>query len=1228
MGRSRATLGLLLALVVVLGPVPAVAQAPSWAEVQQSVLPALQARRAAALARSEAARQYLEGQADLLDAFPEHRGAALDSPAWLHGRLAILDDEAKERARERTARLPTLENRERDRRWADARREALEAEERAGGLERRILLAILGHLERNPALSAQGLAVLREPLLEELRQAEGAVAEAEEADRDALAKEVVAIQAELRRLDVLVAELRRAAVVAGAAGPDPSEDIARLDGGLGARAALERLRLAAPLASPEDREAIEAAQLRWWSGPRLAEARAKLARADAEEIDDPEAAQAEAIRALALAQGRLAALPLDSGRALDQAQREVWGLDRDRAQRLRDRAAELLAAKEAGSADVDADAEAERAEEQARKTREEVEKREAEVLDHSQRRSAELLTVLAAAEQSLSEGWRWTAAVQESARDALRDFGGRLDELAAAAAAVDALPPLDPERRRLADDSYAEVRTLIGDLRTEVTAGGGRILAATENLREVHAKAEATQSRLAAGSEVATGPEADEIRERLRQTLADGLRAAEEAVVIHRDLRDLALVDLGRAKELRRRLRSDVSREALSRDRAHIFDDLAKESALILPNLAALSRQRVELLRELPERLGDPQFLWAVTRAGAMLALLVVLWRWARRRTDRFASAVIRFAAERARRSVARDLKAMRGLAVGVLVPAVDLVAGYLLLAPVRRGSAELGLALLLYLQLAVYRLLVGAFRLAVAQHPEVRPALVTLEVDTRKLALRSVQVLLVWGISRQFLTFFAARVLGADALRDGLLFVFNAVLVLVLLWLAWLWEPRLRQVLGERARERSVPSFLLREHNPLFRAPAGLLAAAAFVSLRLADRLAVGRDRSLPTALMNLFLRYRMTGVRKPATEGRRQLPAATVEAILQGNADVYVQRPESDRALDEAYLSWSQERRRGLVVVVGDEGSGKTRFVRRVVDRLPLADRQVVRARLDARLTTEEDLVRWLSDLCELPAPSLYRELVAPMAELPPTIFVIEEVQRCFLRSVGGFDALRAMLYVMNATGDRHFWLLTLHRPAFRYLSRLHGLVNMSVLRSVIDLPPMHDGQLRELVGARMAAVGLKPRFDPLLGGYVAPDDRAAAVERATANFFRLLADASDGNPSVALRLWTRCLSPRLDPEQVEVSVPPMATNGALQQLQDPELFVLSALHTQDLMTEPELVQSTNMAPSVVRTTVKGLESKALVDVLGEDIRISIARLADVSRTLRRRNFIHGRL
>ena len=162
-----------------------------------------------------------------------------------------------------------------------------------------------------------------------------------------------------------------------------------------------------------------------------------------------------------------------------------------------------------------------------------------------------------------------------------------------------------------------------------------------------------------------------------------------------------------------------------------------------------------------------------------------------------------------------------------------------------------------------------------------------------------------------------------------------------------------------------------------------------------------------------------------------------------------------------------------------------------------------------------------------------------------------------------MGGFDGFRELIYVLNAASTTRCWLLVMHRPAWNFLSRLGDLINLSVFRTVRVLPGFSEDALRMLCVGRVKALGYRLDFTDIVRRNVLGADPAVELDRAISVFFRLLKEASAGNPEVALSLWAKSLT--LCEERVlRVRIGDVLSVRPLLTLTEVELFTLVALQT----------------------------------------------------------------
>ncbi|MEZ4235701.1 MAG: hypothetical protein R3F59_05965 [Myxococcota bacterium] len=1225
-------------------PAPAAAPAPPdpaavWARARQEQIPALRARAEVARNRTEARERFFAGQAPLPEAFPDLAGRDLSDPAVVRGDLALLSDRDTARAAERVAELPDVGTHRAE--LDAARQTALDAEDRAAGLLRRALSGTLAHLDAHPELARSALDQVSAPL-----RATVAAASAPDLDDEARAARVKAAalaDADLARLDALVAALRRAALVPTAVPPDPADDIGRLGDPTGADAAADRLRLLRPFLTGDPRTHLDDALLAWLQGPRLAQATAAAA-APAPSGDLPalQADLTEAEATLAALKDRVHEAPAgDAVAAADQAvlAEEVRGAEQ-RVEALRTAVSGADAARQVSTADA-----ARRSEADAAAARERAANAMAEARDDAERRAAEALAAAADARANAAAAWESAKAAEAELDQRRARNGERIAKTRSDLAELRTAGLLDTDRPD-PDAMFRDLRTQLNTLRADARAQNTTYSDARTALATSRAEVAAERTRLEAERRSLTDAPDPARTDGLaavaqwEEALDDVVSARAASVDVARSSVDETFQRLREIHELRESVRPSISGAAARDDRAYLLEDLGREFALLPSRLAARGRDRLSTLRQLPARALDFNALRAFFFGSFWILIVLAGWYVARRRAGTAATDVARrVAAVRAELTFADVRGAIKPLRYAIET-LLDLAVGWLMIGAITRLSPELGLLLLVYLHVAGYRFLLAAFELLFARHPSFRPALRTLRPEVYDRARLTVSALLAYIFVRRLVLLFATNVFGLYTTAGLFRSLFTLLSLALAVWLAWTWEPVLRAAMARRQQGSRVIAWLSQPPRHWALAVPNALLSLVFLGMAFAmgilPRLA--REGTRMGSLVTRIGSYGLVSAKGPEDAAAR-LPAEDAARILDqpGGGEAMVPRAEAVDAVVAELTAWQATGGASLVVISADAGEGKSVVLGLVEARLDevAPGRPHVRVQLpglraaDAptvakRLVAEEDAVAWLLALAgggEPDAPPTLDSAVAALEALPPTTFLVEDLHRAFLRVVGGFGAVRALLHAMNATAARHFWIVTAHRPAWRHLAQLSDLVDTAVVRRTVELRPMGEKELRTLTLARTRAAGIETDYRSLVRTSVLGDDPAVELERATSLFYRLLAEVSDGNPSVAMHLWVACLR-KVDATHAKVVVDDALSARVTLTL--PEMFVLAALRTHDWLSEAEIVEVTNLGAAKVRGVVKHLRSRRLLCPSGTGFEVPHAAQAAVSRALIRQNVV----
>ncbi|MBX2799016.1 MAG: hypothetical protein KTR31_15175 [Myxococcales bacterium] len=1231
---------LILCVIAVLFALPAAAAAPpagsldeasASAVLEQEVLPDLAAREATARARREArdapmdvgGASAAEVFAVFVRAYPRLRPEALGQPEVLRSRLATLDESAVLRAQEQEAIPQTVRSAGHDasQRWREVLAAVHEAEQAADAAERSLLVGVLARLRSHPELTTEGAAWLGDAVVGVV-PGQRTLAEVD-ADRAALEGTLLGL-----RLGVLP----DAASVA--------DDLASLAGPYRAPAAEDRLFLRLPWLQADVASRVRAALEEHLASSALPHAGARVAAAN-EALGTPsetpralEAVQADEVLARArqeAAEVRVRALgsPVD---ALSEARFEV-------AQARKEAASAELSVLVSRRRELQGQAApASEASDEAR-NRADLAQAEAEAAlkrasDPEDLRLADALRGLAEARERLAEREEATAtttlrmAEHQTYLTTLVTLEREVARIAATSTFALATPDgLDP------DAVYARLRSLLGDLRGEGALRGDLRLSARE--------ATAASERVAAADRAwidedralifSLEPEAREAHEAVldewEAVLADELRAA-LAWETHTDEElDLLLGALQRARVAKRSLMGRVSVEVRQADASYLIEDTREELEHVVPSFWSLVRRRALDAENAPQHLKD----WNVVRtllSGSLWTILSgLLWWWARRRAGSWALSLSSRVRQLWPELRLADVRALRDPVARAIRNTVDLSLGPLLLWSLGDGLPELQLLVRLYLYLATYRALLAVFDLAVVPSDQMRPSLMAVRPSTYRLARRTVRLFLGFFVVYRLMDFVLWSVLGLDTLSSWVSTVLQGLLVVGVVALLFRWEPVLRGRLARRSPSSNpLVRWLLREDGSVLlripRALGHLVLFGAIVVSDLSHRFA--HEGTSLAWVVNVLNRYRLQDA-DPDT--LRPLPESMVERIVSGEMPErhLVEREELSEVV-AAVDAWRQSGRRGLVAVVGDRGTGKGTSCDVLAQRLDAVGLEVSRAVMDRSVRTDAALFAFVGRAVgvdgRLDRPE---ELVERLRSVPPKAVILEEIHRCFARKVGGLNQVQALLYVLNAASDHHFFVVSVHGPTWDYFSSTGSMVDCGVFHTVARLAPFGSQQLRAITMARAGMAGLKVDFDTLTRETALGGDAELERDRTVDVFYRLLAEASNGSPTVAVDLFARCLQLTDDPVRVQPVMGQALSLDTLPGLSDDSLFVLVALNLHDALGEADLVEVTNVPTPVVRATVRDLVSRGLVSRQDGHLHVTPGNRSVVQRTLRRRHFLH---
>lgn len=1206
----------------------------NWTQIQREWMPQSKSRAATYVAARAAQNEFFAGRATLDRAFPEYSAVDLSDPVVIEGLLVRLDDAVGARFYLKKEHVPDLGDVRRvDKVW-NQRRVERDALEEADAGRRRFLLGVRAHLRAHPDLVRAAVSRVEEDfqvIKDAARELDEGAPEATREGamrRAARAEEALALNA-----DVLH-RLRVHAVTGQALVLDIEAELKRLDNAetmLGARV---RLSWVKPFLTAGESQRVDAVLFSAEQAYTLSRLGSEITKVERRINAAADGVVPEGDAAFWTEQ--LATLGLQRNTHLDAAEQEgaVW----DAQKRLLDlrieeatRSLQLLSkdenvttrTSEAQDKVADAQREAETAREAANDAQEE---RTALLLEYRQKAQERATAVWERIQETESAG----DVRQNELNEQLDNFENQLDALSR--------PGLLRSAGVNADEIYREIRTEIERLRLESGQLGDALVAAQAvrtdkelGIREELARANAEGDEAAQLTDVALKASRIDAIGSWISALEGELEAVTVQVDVARKLREQRLRSLYGAQNIRKGLARYISAAEHRVDRGNLLREAFAECLLAGPGLQSFFRSRWHAFIAMPSRLLDVNFMSRLLGSALGLCVVLLIWGSGRRYGQTGAQRLVGRLVPGESAVLDSDRSSLEDSVERLIVAIVDLFASTMLYWFAPTDLPELTFFLLVVFEVALFRALLAIYDLASSVEPSNRPSLVRLGASAAPVARNTVSWVLVWWVGRRVGLTVSGDLLNGYALEALVSAVFSLWFVVIAVVLLHRWNPIVRARIEQQSRKTVLVRWFSQVPRTrlvfFLQSMAGIVFLCVVVLWDLTFRL--GGTDGVIGRVLNRVSRLQLNRATENEVSIEHSLPRHLMDGLYAPERadETMDQRGDCLALIVDAIREWDTEGKRGLISVLADSGGGKRSTIDLLSSMWDDETIPLVRMTMTTRVTHRTSMYHWLANAFSLPkVPQTVQEAVALVSEhVPDGVFVLEQAHSGYLKTVGGFDGFRELIYVLNATSEKRCWILVMHRPAWNYLSRLGELINLSVFRTVCVLPGFSEEALRALCVGRVKALGYRLDFTDIVRRNVLGSDPAVELDRAISVFFRLLKESSLGNPEIALSLWAKSLTATEDRVLrvrmgEDLNVRPMAD------LSETELFTLVALRTQERLSEEEIVAVTNMSRTKVRGTVKHLIGTGVLHRQGDQYRVAVRHIPAVDLTLRRRRYMQG--
>ncbi len=309
-----------------------------------------------------------------------------------------------------------------------------------------------------------------------------------------------------------------------------------------------------------------------------------------------------------------------------------------------------------------------------------------------------------------------------------------------------------------------------------------------------------------------------------------------------------------------------------------------------------------------------------------------------------------------------------------------------------------------------------------------------------------------------------------------------------------------------------------------------------------------------------------------------------------------------------------------RGVVaVIVAERGCGKSLLLQRLATKF---ERQVLI--FDCPPAGYEAFQKAFAcalDLSEDKASS--EEIAGGLEKCGARLIGIDNFHRLIRPVKGGRQGLDRLSQLFRETGGRILWVLTIDKLTWNFLNSVRA--ERAVTPAILKLPFWTEEQIGDLIAQRCRDADIAPDFGQLiLPRYDDDAGQETLAERNRLAFYRLLWDAADGNPAVALRLWADSLAITEDGKFV-VHLPSPSETSEIERLTPTQLLVLRVIAQSELIARNEVVESLRFSEANVGNAILVSLQQGWIEEVDGRYRLSWDWYRTITRVLVRRNFLY---
>jgi len=311
-------------------------------------------------------------------------------------------------------------------------------------------------------------------------------------------------------------------------------------------------------------------------------------------------------------------------------------------------------------------------------------------------------------------------------------------------------------------------------------------------------------------------------------------------------------------------------------------------------------------------------------------------------------------------------------------------------------------------------------------------------------------------------------------------------------------------------------------------------------------------------------------------------------------------------------------EKERRGDAVIVAERGGGKTQLLERLDGQL---DKTMVL--FDCPPGGIDAFHKALAAALDLNPSDLTPEVLTKrLQDRQVKAIGIDNLHRLSRPALGGQYEIDQLSGLIGAIEADVFWFYGVDWAAWQYISRVRA--DRLFVDDVLNLSLWTENQIRELIEQRTDRAGIQPDFGELtLPRQFEDIDYETVEERNRNGFYRILWNASDGNPAVALQLWVDSL--RITPDgKIFVLLPQLPATEELEGVNITVLLILRVIAQSGYASQEQITDSLKLPETEVNVALRFALAREWVEIADGWYRLTWKWFRSITRVLARQNLL----